>query len=138
MRKGRLRGVAAVAMCFVCAAFAYALTRLPVFAGEGYEFSSGTSSSAHIERTDAPFSYKLFHAVAGESARFPGDVRAQLIASYRAEVLFCEEACGVTNYYCFSPLLGAGILLDGRQVNLHIAVGGGQTAAGTPVIFGGF
>ena len=138
MRKGRLRGVAAVAMCFVCAAFAYALTRSPVFAGEGYEFSSGTSSSAHIERTDAPFSYKLFHAVAGESARFSGDVCAQLIASYRAEVLFCEEACGVTNYYCFSPLLGAGILLDGRQVNLHIAVDGGQTAAGTPVIFGGF
>ena len=44
----------------------------------------------------------------------------------------------IVSYYCRSPLLGEGILLNGERVNLHIAAGGGQTAAGTPLIFGGF
>ena len=35
-------------------------------------------------------------------------------------------------------VLGEGVLLRGVRVNLHIAVSGSRTAAGTPVIFGGF
>ena len=134
----RIVSCLAAAASLLCACFIYALCRLPVFAGEGYELSCGASSSARVVRTTTPFLFKLTHAVAGESARFAGDVHAELLRAYRAEVLFTESAGGAVSYYCYSPLLGAGILLSGKQVNLHIAVGHGCTAAGTPVIFGGF
>lgn len=134
----RLRCAAVLAASFLCAAAAYALTRFPVFGGDKYEFSRSGSSSASIERAENAFFYKLFTPVAGESARWAGDVHGELLDSFRAEVLFTEEACGVVNYYCRSPYLGAGIALNGVRVNLHIAVGCAETAAGTPVIFGGY
>ena len=57
---------------------------------------------------------------------------------YRAELLFTEESCGVVNYYMYSPLLGNCVFLNGYAVNLHVAVGAEQTAAGTPLVFGGY
>ena len=129
--------VLAAVAAFLCAAVFYALCRMPVFAGGGYELYTGTSSG-EIVCTDTPFWDKLFLPVTGESARFEGDVHEELLRSLRAEVVFCERTGGVVSYYCRSPLLGSGVLLGGERVNLHIAVGGGRTAAGTPVIFGGF
>lgn len=134
---GTVKGIAAIGACFVCGMFAYALTRSPVFDGEGYELYTGTSS-AEVIVTDAPAAVKLTLPVAGESARWEGDRAAELLERFDARVLFCEEVCGTRNYYCSSPLLGEGVLLRGVRVNLHIAVSGSRTAAGTPVIFGGF
>ena len=134
----RAGGVVLIAAVFACTGFAYALTRSPVFAGENYEFSAGASSSAEIVHTDNPALYKLFHAVAGESARYKGDVSEELLARFQARILFIENVCGIVNYYCYSPVLSGGVALGGEVVNLHIAVGECMTAAGTPVIFGGF
>ena len=106
--------------------------------GENYEFSAGASSSAEIVHTDNPALYKLFHAVAGESARYEGDVSEELLARFQARILFIENVSGIVNYYCYSPVLSGGVALGGEVVNLHIAVGECMTAAGTPVIFGGF
>lgn len=80
----------------------------------------------------------LSSEVRGESAVFQGDRAEELLRAYRARVLFTEEAAGAVSYYCYSPYLGEGIFLDGECVNLHIAAGRGQTAAGTPLLFGGF
>ena len=134
---GKIKGIAIIGACIACGAFAYALTRSPVFDGEGYELYTGTSS-AEVIVTDAPAAVKLTLPVAGESARWEGDRAAELLERFDAKVLFCEEVCGTRNYYCSSPLLGEGVLLRGVRVNLHIAVSGSRTAAGTPVIFGGF
>lgn len=134
---GKIKGIAIIGACIACGAFAYALTRSPVFDGEGYELYTGTSS-AEVIVTDAPAAVKLTLPVAGESARWEGDRAAELLERFDARVLFCEEVCGTRNYYCSSPLLGEGVLLRGVRVNLHIAVSGSRTAAGTPVIFGGF
>ena len=135
--RGTVKGIATIGACLICGAFAYALTRSPVFDGEGYELYTGTSSAGVIV-TDAPAAVKLTLPVAGESARWEGDRAAELLERFDARVLFCEEVCGTRNYYCSSPLLGEGVLLRGVRVNLHIAVSGSRTAAGTPVIFGGF
>ena len=134
---GKINGIAIIGACIACGAFAYALTRSPVFDGEGYELYTGTSSAGVIV-TDAPAAVKLTLPVAGESARWEGDRAAELLERFDAKVLFCEEVCGTRNYYCSSPLLGEGVLLRGVRVNLHIAVSGSRTAAGTPIIFGGF
>lgn len=124
----------------LCAAFAILLLYSPVFEeGEAYELYFGASSSSEIASTHSPFLDKLLRQdVAGESVRYSGNCYEALKARFCAELLFTEEAAGVTSYYLYSPLLGEGVLLDGRVVNLQIAVGSGQTAAGTPLIFGGF
>ena len=118
-----------------CALFAFALWQFPVFeGGESYELYLGDSSSAQILSSQNPA-----HAgVKGESVRYTGDLYAEIKARFHAELLFTEEAADVINYYLYAPALGDGILLAGERVNLHIAVGHGQTAAGTPIIFGGF
>lgn len=128
-----------VAASLLCAAFVALLFFAPAFApGERYELYTGTSSALCLE-TDCPLLDKLrLGGVRGESVRYTGDLAEEIAEQFRGELLFTEEACGVKNYYLYSPFLGEGILLNGRLVNLHIAVNGEQTAAGTPLIFGGF
>ena len=137
-KKGRIKGISLILAAFAAGAFCFLLTRSPVFAGgSGYEFSGGASSSAGITVAENPVLYKLFTPVAGESARYAGDRCEEIWEQFSARLLFTEEACGVVNYYLYSPRLGAGVVLNGFLVNLHIAVGEGQTAVGTPLIFGG-
>ena len=131
-------GVGVMLLSLAAGAFVFALSRTPVFAdGEGYEISAGASSSAAIVQTDDAFAYKLFHAAAGESVRYEGDVAARLIKEFSAKLCFYEQACGVSHYYLYTPRLGEGVFLNGYAVNLHIAVRGERTVAGTPLIFGG-
>ena len=70
----------------------------------------------------------------GESENFVEGV----LSDFAAQVLFEEEIDGVRSYYCFSPTLGEGIMVNGRKVNLHIAISDGGCALGSPIIFGGF
>lgn len=128
-----------VLLALACGAFAALLLHAPVFAGgKGYELYLSPSSSALTVQSEVPARDKLFLPVQGESVRYDGDKRDELLTRFRAEVLFTEEAAGVVNYYCHSPVLGESVLLNGRAINLHIAVSKEQTAAGTPLIFGGF
>lgn len=131
--------IALVALSAACGLFALLLHRSPVFEqGERYELYYGTSSS-RISVNANPVADKLFLGdVTGESVRFAGNRREEIETRYRARLLFREEACGVVNYYYYSPVLGEGVRIGGYVVNLHVAVGDEQTAAGTPIIFGGF
>lgn len=131
---------AAILLAAACGLMFLLLLHAPVFeGGENYTYYLGANSSARAVVSEDPVLDKLLLGrVAGESVQYPGDRYEALKARFRAELLFTEEACGVTNYYLRSPLLGAGIVLGGRRVNLHIAVGGGKTVAGTPIVFGGF
>lgn len=132
-------GCLAVLVAVLCAAFFYVLLRSPVFEqGESYTFYLKENSSGLMVETDAPVLEKLTLDARGESVRYEGNRLAELAKKYRAELLFTEKACGVENYYFFSPLLGRAASVNGYGVNLHIAVGRGMTAAGTPLIFGGF
>ncbi len=121
-----------------CALFVYALRTQPLFEdGANYEFYCGTSS-AQIVLSKNPYLTKLIRLdVRGECAHYEGDCYQKLAERYDAKLVFCEEAAGVMNYYLYSPELGRSILLNGEEINLHIAVGNGQTAIGTPLIFGG-
>lgn len=137
-RVGRIRSVIVILCCIACAGFFLLLSFSPVFrGGYGYELYTG-SSSGLVVRTETPFSDKLkFHAK-GESVRYNGDRSKELIEVFRGRLQFTEETCGVKNYYLYSPFLKVGVFVNGKYVNLHIAVNAEQTAVGTPLIFGGF
>lgn len=137
------RAVKFAAVLFACLAAAgalFVLRHAPSFAGAArYTLFLGETSSAEavvLEGDALPL--LLSPEVRGESAVFQGDRAEELLRAYRARVLFIEEAAGTVSYYCHSPLLGEGLLLNGEEVNLHIAAGREQTAAGTPLLFGGF
>lgn len=133
-------GCLLVCLLAACALFLYLLYRSPAFAeGESYTFYLGESSSARAVPSRSPVLDKLIlGGVKGESVVYDGERYEELRSRYRATLLFREDLDGVTNYYLYSPLLGDPLLLNGCSVNLHIAVRGGKTAAGTPVIFGGY
>ncbi len=133
-----IQAMGVVALALLLAAGAALLLHAPLFLeGKNYELYLSPSSSSLVLLTDDPVRDKLFCPVMGESVRYDGDKKDELIARFRAEILFTEEAAGVTNYYCYSPLIGGGIALNGYTVNLHIATSQEQTAAGSPIIFGG-
>ena len=132
--------VAVLLACLAAAGALFVLRHAPSFAGAAhYTLFLGENSSAEavvLEGDALPL--LLSSNVRGESAVFQGDRAEELLRAYRARVLFIEKAAGTVSYYCYSPLFGEGLLLNGKRVNLHIAAGRGQTAAGTPLLFGGF
>ena len=77
--------------------------------------------------------------VAGESTVCMGGSRAVAEAEeVGADPLFAERAGDVVNYYYYAARLSGAVALCGHAVNLHIAVGGGRSAVGSPLIFGGY
>ena len=62
----------------------------------------------------------------------------ELFTELQAEVLFTEEACGVTSYYAYSPKILDGVYVQGQKVNLHVAVNESRVVVGSPIIFDGF
>ncbi len=136
------RSLFAILICISCLAACLAvgaLNRTPVFSGANeYCLYLKNSSSRPFIATENPAVDKLLLPVVGESGVYEGDCAEKIIAQFHATVLFCEEVCGVSNYYCYSPDLGEGTFLGGAFVNLHIAVKGERTAVGTPLVFGGY
>ena len=133
-------GTLFVLLAVACSVFLFVLLRAPAFEkGESYTFYMGANSSALAISSDFPAFDKLrLGEVKGESVQYAGNRLDELKTKYRAKLLFTEEACGIINYYFYSPVLKSGVLLNGQPVNLHIAVSAEKTVAGTPLIFGGF
>ncbi|MBD5636832.1 MAG: hypothetical protein HDP28_03285 [Clostridia bacterium] len=126
------------AVAIFCVLFVYALTSVSVFPkGSRYEYYTGTSSEEIIV-SRSPIKKLFLSNIKGESVRYTGDRAEELIARFHAEILFTEEAAGIVNYYCYSPSLKNSVIIGDKTVNLHIATSGSETAAGTPIIFGGF
>ena len=80
----------------------------------------------------------------GESVRFTfseggvDEFVKSVLRYYKAEVCFCERVGEVVSTYARSNRLGEGVTVEGKRVNLHIAVRGNAVAVGTPIIFGGY
>ncbi len=140
MRKSRVAW--GMFVIFVCAVFLCGVlfaVNSPVFSGAtNYTLYLGRSSSERMISTQNPSWDKLVYKVRGESGEYEGDRADELQKRFGATLVFFERVCGVENYYCYSPYLGEPIYLNGHAVNLHLAVKGDRTAAGTPLIFGGY
>ena len=128
---GFLLGVRMVSLC-----------RLSALAGARTFYLDATSSQALRSNE---ITLTNFHRIRGESVRFERlldksaeEIAMETLALYGAELLFCESACGVQSFYAFSPELFQGVCVNGRIVNLHIAVSEKGVAVGSPMIFDGF
>lgn len=108
--------------------------------GERTYFLCSASSQAWQKSTltAGELSLKQGESVCFLTEESAESLRDQLLQDYRA-VLVKEEGClDVVSYYCYAAELGDGLIIDGKRVNLHIAVGQGRCAVGTPILFGGF
>ena len=66
------------------------------------------------------------------------EIAQEIATRYDAKILFTEEVDGVVSYYAYTTRWQGCIDLNGVKINLHIAVGKGNLAVGTPIIFDGF
>ena len=114
----------------------------PLFEGAAYyQFYAGSASSqAQIftaEGEDAARVKGGVRALAGEAAFYARGADALAQAEALGGVfLFAQRNADCADYYYFSPRLGGGVVLEGQLVNLHVRLGGGGGAVGTPLIFG--
>ncbi len=128
----------ATAVCF--AVKAANVSRLSAFSGERTFYLHSASSQALVKNS---LSFSDIFRVRGESVTFTlpkaeKDFVQELLSDYGAELMDIESACGVTSYYAFVPTWSEGVQIEGKRVNLHIAIEGERCAVGTPIIFGGF
>lgn len=145
---------AAIAAALFLALFLLAIhsSRLPqteVRADRREYYLYSASSQAQIRET---YDFSEWFCVEGECAfysseeickRFAGGearsaFKDDLIETTGATVCFEEEICGTRSYYCYSPQLRGGVILNGFMVNLHIAARENSVAVGSPVVFGGY
>ena len=154
MRKGMfwagcqqtMRFVSAVLLCAVSAIVTYTLSLVKLSKTDGErEFYVGSASSQGLCRTELAFSE--IGRVSGESVYFqietaisPQDLAKAIANDYNAEIVIEEYVCGIYGAYAYSPLWVDGVYVNGRYVNLHIAIHmeGGCGAVGAPIIFGGY
>ncbi len=127
-------------LCFGICLYAKNSFRFSSLTGERCFYLDSPSSQCLIKKNLSLFDIPR---VTGECVRFPlsrekNEVVTDILSRYSASVLFEERIDGVTSYYCHTGDWGGGVWLNGRQVNLHIALSDTQCAVGSPIIFGGF
>ena len=79
-----------------------------------------------------------------ETENFAEDFAEEIAKKYGATILLKEEVAGVTSYYGYTSKWADGVLLNGKKINLHIALSIDENAnqsicvIGSPIIFDGY
>ena len=66
------------------------------------------------------------------------EIAVEIATHYEAEILIKEEVDGIISYYAYTPRWQDGLYINGKKINLHIAIREENLAVGTPIIFDGF
>ena len=117
------------------------LCKLKDIDGKRAFYLYSASSQAKIVET---LRFEQLFSVKGESVRFAITkderemVAEQVFAKYGAQLVFTEQLDGVICYYGISERLGGGVVVNGKSVNLHVAISQTECVVGCPIIFGGF
>ena len=130
----------AVCLGFACGIYLKSVVRLEDLEGERVFYLDSASSQGLLKDK---VSLSDFPRLRGESVRLTkqGDEEEMVrfvVGKYNAEVLFLEKVEGVTSYYCYTDEWADYVLIEGKRVNLHVAVSPSQCVVGAPIIFGGF
>ena len=137
-----------VALLTVGCVWASQISRFSDIEGEHIYYLQSASSQGL--RKDSLSISDLFN-VRGESVRFvlsqgteKEAVVEEIAGKYGATILFMEEVGGVTSYYGYTSKWADGVLLNGKKINLHIALSIDENAnqsicvIGSPIIFDGY
>ncbi len=111
------------------------VSRLGAIAGEHTYYLDSASSQALVKTR---LSFSDIFRVRGESVVAERGEAESIAERFGAALVATEYAGDAVSYYYTVDAWGGGVLIDGKRVNLHIAVGENRVVVGTPVIFGGF
>ena len=149
----RLKNFICVALAVIFCLFfavgvkAVSLTRLADIEGERTYFLDSASSQGLRKEslTVSDLTRVKGECVFTEISTYDGgrylsneEVAVEIATRYGAITLFEEAVDGVVSYYAYTSRWQEGLYINGRKVNLHIAIGKGRLAVGTPIIFDGF
>ena len=132
--------LAAVSAALIIFAIAALPEKICFDGGYNYVFYCGTSSAdCKVVRADnnAKLTRIFLNNVCGEGAEFKELDIGEFLSSVGGKIIFSESAARITNYYC-SANLPYSVVLDGAEINLHIAVCENSVKVGSPIIFGGY
>lgn len=93
---------------------------------------------AHLKGESVVYVFESDGGAKGAGTDCAEAIAEELKSAYRAELCFVEDVGGTVSFYCYSGELKGGVLINGRLINLHIAVRADSVAVGTPIIFGGY
>lgn len=114
----------------------------PVFLGKAERFElyvGSNSSTAEIVCVDAS-DYSFIKDVKGESFK-TSDKNFNVESffdEYKADLVFVEEVNGVRSYYGYSTKIRYGKIINGKRINVHVAIAQNEITVGTPIIYGSF
>lgn len=149
----RLKNFICVALAVIFCLFfavgvkAVSLTRLADIEGERTYFLDSASSQGLRKEslTVSDLTRVKGECVFTEISTYDGgrylsneEIAVEIATRYGATILFEETVDGVVSYYAYTSRWQEGLYINGRKVNLHIAIGEGRLAVGTPIIFDGF
>ena len=115
--------------------------RVPVFDGLGqYEVYLGSySMTDKIEKVDKN-GFKFMLGVKGESLTIDIDEfnLSDFLSKMNAKIIFTEELFDVVCYYGYSPKIKYLESMNGKLINIHIAISQQHVKVGCPIIYGSF
>ena len=131
-----------VLICAFFCLFFYTLSvcKLSALSGKRTFYLYSKSSQATITQT---LPLLELHQIKGESVAFalqenPQTLLENILQRYGAKVEFIEQIGDSVSYYCYTKKWSNTLILNGKAVNLHIAIDNTSAVVGTPIIFGGF
>ena len=75
----------------------------------------------------------------GYQVKLDTEIQAvSFLRKYNCEIVFTENINGIENYYFYSSKLLKKQVLNGKKVNVHLAVSDGKIILGYPIIYGSY
>ena len=142
--KNLILTVCALVLCgvFVAGLYVKRVVKFEDLEGERMFYLDSASSQGLLKDKLA---WLDFPRIRGESVCFSRQeatsrekVLRSIVEKYHATVLFSEEMDGVISYYCYTAEWSDSVRIEGKKVNLHVAISTAQCVVGAPIIFGGF
>ena len=127
---------------FIVAAYFWFVNSVSVFGGNYpvTEVYPSFCSSAPVKVSgELSFAAILFRCGEGFTADENFDAE-KFFFTMKAKTVFTENCNGVFCIYAYTPEIDNYVLLNGKKINLHVAVNAvnGETKVASPVIFGSF
>jgi len=120
----------------------YAVNRKPTFMDYSKDFTLyiQSNSSNCVFRKVTSFEYLFRVNVFGESCSIEKERFSleDFLQDFSAQIVLVEEINGLTSYYAYSKDIRYLQVVNGKKVNLHVAVGEDSVVLGTPIIYGSF